>query len=333
MAIKGISDVVRLPRLGKITLGVMTEGITGSTYPTPTDHFVCPDEVKKVFGEKPKEINIMFPTEDEGQWASQFLKCYSATRGLICRGDGELAIARVDVATGTIASANAESTELREIHCNPETCAWYQRSRCRRVMTLQFLIPECPGLGVYQLSTSSYNSIFNINNGITIIRTTCGRVSMIPLVLQLVEQQMRPDHKKIIHVLRLNIKSTIAATQRHAQIPPHRSLLLPLPDTEAPADLFPQEILECPISHPADEPSLIDEELLQAWERVKKHLKRREVQSAQVSLWFDQIYDVEVDLRDFEAAVPPAKLTIDMLNAFSEALFAYEEKLRQHGRN
>ena len=52
--IKGISEIVRLPRLGKIRLGIKEEGADGKLYPTPTDYFVCPDEVKKVFGEKPK---------------------------------------------------------------------------------------------------------------------------------------------------------------------------------------------------------------------------------------------------------------------------------------
>ena len=65
MAIKGVSEVVRLPRLGKIRLGVKRENSTGTPYPSPTDYFVCPDEVRKVFGEKPKELRIMFPTEDE----------------------------------------------------------------------------------------------------------------------------------------------------------------------------------------------------------------------------------------------------------------------------
>jgi len=81
MSIKGVSDVVRLPRLGKIRLGIKKETDSGTPYPTPTDYFVCPEEVRKVYGEKPRELRIMFPTDDELQWASQYLKCYSATRG------------------------------------------------------------------------------------------------------------------------------------------------------------------------------------------------------------------------------------------------------------
>ena len=61
--IKGISEVVRLPHLGKIRLGIKKEKADGIPYPSPTDYFACPDEVRKVFGEKPKELRIMFPTE------------------------------------------------------------------------------------------------------------------------------------------------------------------------------------------------------------------------------------------------------------------------------
>nr|MBC8477840.1 hypothetical protein [Dehalococcoidia bacterium] len=62
--IKGISEIVRLPRLGKIRLGLREDTGKGSIYPLPTDYFVCPEEVKRVFGEKPRELRIMFPTED-----------------------------------------------------------------------------------------------------------------------------------------------------------------------------------------------------------------------------------------------------------------------------
>src|SRR3990170_3553412 len=115
MAIKGVSEIIRLPRLGKIRLGVRRENEEGISYPVPTEYFVCPDEVKKVFGDKPKELRIMFPTEDLRQWASQYLRCYSASRGLICRGDGEMALARVDVRTDEIDSGETLAARLKEI--------------------------------------------------------------------------------------------------------------------------------------------------------------------------------------------------------------------------
>ena len=54
--IEGTSEITRMPRLGKIRLGVKkTSDKTGAEYPSAVDYFVCPDEVKSVYGEQPKE--------------------------------------------------------------------------------------------------------------------------------------------------------------------------------------------------------------------------------------------------------------------------------------
>ncbi|NWF78143.1 MAG: hypothetical protein HXY36_06100 [Chloroflexi bacterium] len=328
MAIKGVSDVVRLPRLGKIKLGIKKETDTGTSYPSPVDHFVCPNEVKRVFGEKPKELRIMFPTEDDSQWATQYLKCYSASRGLICRGDGETAIARVDIKTGEIATRDAQDTELREIGCDPDSCLYYQRGQCRRVMNLQFLLPDCPGFGVYQLNTSSFHSIVNINSSLKLIRGICQRVSMIPLSLKLVEQEVQPEGKrKKVHVLNLTASYTLTEIQKYAQIPPGQILLLPPPDTEAPEDLFSQQVLGQ--GEMTDEIPGIDEELLQNWMKVRSQIERLDLKDSQVCRWFNRFYQIDVSLKDFKTTLPDDKLTAEMLSRFSEALTIYEEKLKK----
>ena len=58
MAIKGLTDRPRPPRLGKIRLGVKTE----ASYPQSKDYFVCPPEVKAVFGDEPTELTVFFPS-------------------------------------------------------------------------------------------------------------------------------------------------------------------------------------------------------------------------------------------------------------------------------
>jgi len=322
MAIKGVSDVVRLPRLGKVRLGEMKETGQGVPYPTPTDHFVCPEEVRKVFGEEPKELRIMFPTEDESQWAGQFLRCYSASRGLICRGDGESAVARVSVATGEIAGRDAAETELREVPCTPDSCVYYRRGQCRKVMNLQFLLPDCPGFGVYQLDTGSYHSIVNINSSLKLIRGICGRLSMIPLSLKLVEQAVQPDgHKKTVRVLILTAPYTLAEIQKYAQVPPGQSLLLPPPDSEAPDDLFPDEVLgvEKDISDKPD----VDNELVWLWDRAKSKVWQFDIQDSQIANWFQRNYRIELGLADFEAVTPPPRVTREHLSHFCQAVERY----------
>lgn len=321
--IKGISEIVRLPRLGKIRLGIKKETEGGTPYPSATDYFVCPEDVTKVFGDKPRELRIMFPTDDESQWASQFLKCYSATRSLVCRGDGEIAVARIDVRTGEIATRDAVDTELREVPCNPVQCTHYQRGQCKRVMNLQFLLPDCPGFGVYQLDTSSFYSIVNVNSSLDLIRGICGRLSMIPLSLKLVEQGVQPEGKrKAVRVLRLTAPYSLIEIQRYAQMPPGQVLLLPPPDTEAPDDLFPEEILRQ--KSISDDIPPLDEELLRIWEKVSGKVRELDIQDAQISMWFQKNYHLDVVRGDFNSELPPAKLTADKLSRFYNAIERYE---------
>jgi len=320
--IKGVSEIVRLPRLGKIRLGIKKETANGIPYPTPTDYFVCPKEVRKVYGEKPKELRIMFPTEDESQWASQFLKCYSATRGLICRGDGEMAMARVDTRSGEIATRDAIDTELREISCYPTTCPYYQRRQCRRVMNLQFLLPDCPGFGVYQLDTSSFHSITNVNSSLAFTRGICGRLSMIPLSLKLVEQEVQPEgRRKTVRVLSLTAPYTLTEIQRFAQIPPGQVLLLPPPDTEAPDDLFPDEVLRS--EGEATESTGIDRQLIWLWDKAKSKIWQLDIQDSQIADWFQRNYRLNVRLKDFDLITPPEKLTAEQLSHFCQAVERY----------
>ncbi|MDO8716247.1 MAG: hypothetical protein Q7J73_05510 [Dehalococcoidales bacterium] len=314
--IKGISEIVRLPRLGKIRLGIKKKNDAGVSYPSPTDYFVCPDEVKKVFGDKPKELRIMFPTEDLRQWASQYLRCYSVSRRLICRGDGEMALARVDIHTSEIAGEESEETGLKETTCNPARCSYHQRGDCRKVMNLQFLLPDCPGFGVYQLNTSSFYSIVNVNSSLELIRGICGRLSMIPLSLKLVEQEILTEGKrKTVRVLRLTAPYSFAEIQRYAQTPPGRVLLPPAPDSEAPDDLSPEEEIGAKETRKVI-PDKADRQLIDLWARAKSKIWHFGIPDYQIANWFQKNCHLTVRLKDFDPPVPPDKFTREQLACF-----------------
>jgi hypothetical protein len=316
--IKGISEIVRLPRLGKIRLGIKEEGTNGESYPTPTDYFVCPDEVKKVFGEKPKELRIMFPTEDREQWASQYLRCYSEFGNLICRGDGETALAKVETVNRETGSKGEIVSKLLEMPCNPDRCPIHKQGSCRQVMNLQFLLPDCPGFGVYQLDTSSYYSMKNINSMLTFINSICQRVSMIPLSLQLVEQPVQPDgYDKVAYVLKLACYLSLVDAQKFSQIPRGKALLPP-PDTEAPDDLFPKQVRVNTVA-PQDIRNE-DENLIELWTKAKSRIYRHEIQDYQITNWFEKNYHIIVRLKDFDLITPPAKLTAEMLLHFCQSV-------------
>ena len=224
---KGLSRQPCLPRLDRVRLGLrVMDG--GKAHPRPVDYFVCPEAVKKVYGQRPTQMRILFPDEDDSRWAAQSFRCYSA-RGLVCKGDGRRASALLDEDTGWLATASTRRTSHRQVRCSPQTCRYHGR-QCRRVMSLQFLLPDVPGLGVWQIDTSSCWSMANISSGIRLIRRACGRVSMIPLLLKLVPKQVWPHgQNRTVHVLALDMPLPLVDMLRYAGKPLFESGLPPHP--------------------------------------------------------------------------------------------------------
>ncbi len=239
MPIDNLSDRVRIPRLGKIHLGIKATTAKGVEYPKAVDYFVCPDEVKKVYGQTPRELDIMFPVEELEQFAPQFLRAYSQTQGLVCIGDGINARMKVDTETGAVASGKTINWTWREIPCNPQECPEYSAKKCRRVLNLLFLLPKVSGLGAWQIDSSSYNSIININSMARMLKGMLGRCSMIPLTLVLRPQDVSPSgmKKKTVWVLDIKQDIKIAELAQKAQLPPSR-VLLPEVTEEIPEDLY-----------------------------------------------------------------------------------------------
>ena len=248
--IKGLSEQRRIPRIGKIHLGVKKKSEkTGKEYPSATDYFVCPPEVQAVHGEKPTELPIMIPVEDEEYWASQYYRAYSQTRGLTCKGDGETCHRMIDVATGDMAGRDTKGkVEWKDMPCEGKECIHYKKEQCREVMNLQFLLPQVPGLGVWQIDTSSINSIRNINSSAELIRGIIGRIRMIPLTLSLAPLEVtNPDDgkKKTIRVMSIGHNATLQNLISDS-LTPIQELLPPPPDDtkEPPLDQVEEPPLE-----------------------------------------------------------------------------------------
>jgi hypothetical protein len=240
--IEGLSGVIRIPRLGKLKLGLKQKNTAGVEYPVKTEYFVLPldhpqyKDLTDLFGDKPKSIRILIPTEDEERWCSQYYRCYSKTRGLVCKGDGRTASRMVAKGTDDLAWKEAKEIEMKSIECRGKECEIYQKHNCNEIMNLQFMIPEVPGLGVWQINTTSINSIMNINSAAFILKQIYGRITNIPMLLTLEPQEGRvpTDGKKTTFYvlnLRSNVKLTdlaIAARQQQEQF------ALPAGDIEAP---------------------------------------------------------------------------------------------------
>ncbi|KKL09582.1 hypothetical protein LCGC14_2564440, partial [marine sediment metagenome] len=162
---------------------------------------------------------------------------------------GEMATRTIDTKTGALANRDTTTSECKVVPCQGRDCPDYGR-QCKEVMNLQFLLPDVPGLGVWQIDTSSINSIRNINSAAELIRGVLGRVSMIPLLLTIEPQQVTSpvDGKlKNVHVLNLRVKEKLIDMMKMAQLPPSQVLLpapdeteLPISDDETPDLLLPQ---------------------------------------------------------------------------------------------
>ena len=105
MSIKGMKDVYRPKKIGRIGLGIKVPVEDGHgavkmdkkgepvTRPQATDYFVVPEEVQAIHGEKPKQLPIYFLMDREEEVFPHKLMLY-AGRGLVCMGDGEKVLFR-----------------------------------------------------------------------------------------------------------------------------------------------------------------------------------------------------------------------------------------------
>jgi len=171
-SIEGLTDRVRLPRLGKIRLGVKVDVGTANEHPRDLDYFVVPEEVAKILNDdKPRELRIMFPIDDQAEIFPQALKRYGSNAGLKCSGNGARA-KEMDPLTGQLQGKDCPCEHLRT-----RTREYYkdedgQNKRCDCAIhaTLNFVLPDVNIAGVYQIETNSINSIIDINSGMKYIR-------------------------------------------------------------------------------------------------------------------------------------------------------------------
>jgi hypothetical protein len=209
MPIKGWTDGARLPRLGSIDLGYFDEA---KNAPTAVDYFVVPPEVQAVYGEKPKELDILIPHESLEVVMPAYLKRYGEKFGLICRGDGETASINVNyghlneygvekvgaqyIKKGTsevLPVVTARGKQYIQTACPYKNCWAYGKKKCREVAILSVILYKVPGvLGVYSIDTGSFNSYQNIKNALEILRGMLGRITYIPLKLKVTMQEKNP---------------------------------------------------------------------------------------------------------------------------------------------
>lgn len=283
MPIKGISEITRLPRMGKIRLGIKKKSEkSGAEYPEKTDYFVVDpndeaimEEVRRAYGEKPKALDIIFPIDDPDQIFPQFMKRYSFST-LICKGDG------VD-ATEIVLDKDGKKTGEKQVKC--EGCPHQKdfikdgkkiNRKCRPMASLQFLLPKVPGLGVWQLDTSSFHSIINVNAGLKLVQTIYKRISGVPLRLILSPRTVKAEGRaKTVYVISLSIEGTLQNAMRDnstkAISTEAPKALLPAPD-ETHEDHFVEEPIEAVVEQ-EEQPEDHEDGFIASLEKEPEELK------------------------------------------------------------
>ncbi len=224
---------LRLPRAGMVRLGEKGVSKSGKEYPRELDYFNLVDapQVAKRYGEKPRELDIIFPANDAAATADICYMMYGAT-GWKCRGDGRIAY-------------NREHDE--EIECAGEDCRMVTENKCKRQMRLTFVCYLVPGLCVYQLVTSSWRSIENTLAFLNLLEEQFGRIDMIPLKLYRepyttsYTDDAGKQHSQVHHCIRLDFAESLLNVKR-LQLAGGRELALPEPTDECADDQYPRSL-------------------------------------------------------------------------------------------
>ena len=210
MAIKGFSEPKRIPRIGKIYLGIKRSN-GNKEYPSAVDYFVvradggntsetAAQAFHETYGPEPRELTIAFPSNDPEDFMPQYLASYRGGGGrseLWCKGNGETA-RRMDGQGGYV-----------DIDCLYQDCPMFQQKKCKPLTRLLFLLPDVAGIGIWELDTTSYYSAQNLGSSVHLYRQMMGgRISMIPMTLRVVPQSVNPEGTmKTVYVLDLQLEN------------------------------------------------------------------------------------------------------------------------------
>lgn len=196
MGIKGLTErKLAFPEIGQIRKGA-PKGDNGQLGRDLTYFRVEFDEredaaaqvFKKVYGEQPQEINILFPFNDIDQVFSAYLEAYTAGR-MVARSDGEKFIYLIDTKTGEIKVKNGVPftayKDGQAVGSYTDGKGKEQKIYCSAVGRLKVVIPELQRLAYMTVMTSSKHDIANLDAQMNALKQiNNGQIAGIPMVLK-----------------------------------------------------------------------------------------------------------------------------------------------------
>jgi len=179
---------IKLPIGGKIKLGIKTVNEKGVEHPLELSYFVCPKEVKAIFGDEPTELTVYFPRANREEVFPQAYEKYGSNNALLCKGDGEV--------SKTAQRLNLGNGRWEDVKCPCEHYQVYDPKTkiggCSKVGHLYFMIPEVSIGTFYECSPHGTVSISELNSAFHLADiTTGGCWAMIPFRMRRVAKKLK----------------------------------------------------------------------------------------------------------------------------------------------
>jgi len=270
MPIKEWSDKFRLPVLGTIHLGE-PKPERGQQHPKSIDYFRFPEGIAHPFGERPKEIEIAFPCDDQEWCCSAWFKQWGGSKDpkkatLLCCGNGKTAIRK-----------NMQTGEDEQVQCLGRGCERYIDGACCEQIWLRFMLPTVLGLGAWQIYSKSYNSYVNINSILTMFTNAQRRFAGLRFKMRVrMESKIMPIDGKavrvnypVLYIIQDDISFAELTTGTGRLALPSRESLPDAP-AERPDDLVPKRHRSGDNGDPEPESEPIDTEAVEVAEEETK---------------------------------------------------------------
>jgi hypothetical protein len=298
LPINGLTEIDRPPRQGMIRLGVKKKKQgTNTEYPSEVDFFILdpetpePEEKKRLidlfhkeFGSEPKAISCLIRSSDINEAFPQNYKRYGRNTALKCIGDGETALCTDPQFVEGLKALTDKELQEKELKKNPtrpivwcagRDCMYSivndasKNKECKATATLSIEIPVLGGIGCWQITTGSFNSILNINGFIRDMVLRFGRAHMLPLTLERREIETIFRGKKAKHYpLYLNTHHSMGEMLKQLKIAPERVLIETYAEQSGelppPAEIMDAEGVEVPV----EEKMPVEEECVQGHPNV-----------------------------------------------------------------
>ena len=196
------------PDLGTVRLGHQVQNNSGTgTHPENLEYFVLDEQGKRVYGGMPKEIDIMFHTDNIHEIFKIAYMAWGKNQGLKCIGNGKKSRRLQEDGTWQ----NTPLCKCDWFSGKPKKCGGLQ-------MRFDFIIPQVDLSGKYHLWTGSWHSMINIKSIVIfyaeLFKKHGKSIAMVPFKLRRYEKESHPEikgvrTKTINYPLQLSMPSNI----------------------------------------------------------------------------------------------------------------------------